>query len=127
MATQPSLPPSIPDGPVVRGLISATTLQAMAQRLVDRFDPDRVILFGSYAYGTPTPDSDVDLLVIVETLPSDPWRRRAEMMVALSDIVPCSVDLLLSTERKAVQAHDEYDPIFRPAWGKGKVLYERHR
>jgi predicted nucleotidyltransferase len=39
-------------------------IQDFTQRLVAEFSPQRVILFGSYAYGHPTPDSDVDLLVI---------------------------------------------------------------
>lgn len=36
-------------------------------QIVEHFHPQQVVLFGSYAYGTPTPDSDVDLLVVMET------------------------------------------------------------
>jgi len=42
-------------------------IQEFARRLGEEFSPQRVILFGSYAYGQPTPDSDVDLLVIVRS------------------------------------------------------------
>lgn len=42
-------------------------IQKMAQQIVERFHPKKVILFGSYAFGKPTRDSDVDLLVVMET------------------------------------------------------------
>jgi predicted nucleotidyltransferase len=42
-------------------------LQKITRQIVEQFHPQKVILFGSYAYGQPTEDSDVDLLVIMET------------------------------------------------------------
>ncbi len=39
-------------------------LQEVVRKIVEAFDPERIILFGSFAYGNPTPDSDVDLLII---------------------------------------------------------------
>ncbi len=44
----------------------ADQLRPYLQVLVERFHPEQIILFGSYAYGAPTPDSDVDLLVVKE-------------------------------------------------------------
>ena len=44
----------------------ADQLRPYLQVLVEQFRPEQVILFGSYAYGEPTPDSDVDLLVVKE-------------------------------------------------------------
>ncbi|GEM_PF-3667861 len=46
-------------------MVAPDAIQAICDRIVGRFQPVRVILFGSHAYGTPTPDSDVDLLVIL--------------------------------------------------------------
>jgi uncharacterized protein len=43
-------------------MITLDQIQAFSQQIADKFQPDRIILFGSYAYGQPTPDSDVDLL-----------------------------------------------------------------
>jgi predicted nucleotidyltransferase len=51
----------------------ADELPEVVERLVSKLCPERIILFGSYAYGRPTPDSDVDLLVILETDAST-WR-----------------------------------------------------
>ena len=45
-------------------MITEAQIQAVVQRIVEGYAPDRIILFGSYAYGTPTEDSDLDLLII---------------------------------------------------------------
>ena len=60
-------------------------IQLMVQRLVERFDPDQIILFGSQARGTAGPGSDVDLLVIMPVTGSK-REKRVEMRVALHDI-----------------------------------------
>jgi predicted nucleotidyltransferase len=56
--------------------VSAELLQEIVRRLVDQFRPERIILFGSHAWGTPSPDSDIDLLVIVADSPL-PQAQRA--------------------------------------------------
>src|SRR5450759_1671595 len=51
----------------VAGLIPEAAIEALASQIAARFDPERIYLFGSYAYGQPTPDSDVDLMVVMDT------------------------------------------------------------
>ena len=46
-------------------MVNEQTIQDLCNRIVQDFQPDRIILFGSYAYGNPTPDSDVDILVVL--------------------------------------------------------------
>ena len=55
--------PTIPE----RTRIPYTAIQSVVDQIVSGFHPQRIILFGSYAYGTPKPESDVDLLVVMET------------------------------------------------------------
>lgn len=55
-------------------LATFAEIQKIAEQIVERFHPQRVILFGSYAHGKPTEDSDVDLLVVMETGDEDPFR-----------------------------------------------------
>ena len=55
--------------------ISADLLQAATQRLVAEFRPEEIYLFGSHAWGTPSEDSDVDLMVIVPNSDERPIRR----------------------------------------------------
>ena len=98
-------------------------IRMMVQRLVDRFDPDQIILFGSQARGTAGPGSDVDLLVVMPVAGSK-WEERVEMRIALHDIaVP--KDILLATPEEIAQDRDLVGTIIRPALREGKVLYAR--
>jgi uncharacterized protein len=51
----------------MKNTVTLQAIQKIVQQIVERFRPQKVILFGSYAQGKPTPDSDVDLLVVMET------------------------------------------------------------
>ena len=99
-------------------------IQAMVERLVDHFDPDQIILFGSQARGTAMPGSDVDLLVIMPVIGSK-REKRVEMRVALHDItVP--KDILLATPEEVLRDKDLVGTLIRPALREGRVLYARH-
>ena len=98
-------------------------IEMMVQRLVERFDPDQIILFGSQARGTAAPGSDVDLLVIMPVSGSK-REKRVEMRVALHDItVP--KDILLATPEEVLRDKDLIGTLIRPALREGKVLYAR--
>src|SRR5438270_819088 len=58
-------------------MLSPELLQEIVRRLVDEFHPERIILFGSHVWGTPSPDSDIDLLIVVPASPLPPARRAA--------------------------------------------------
>src|ERR1041384_7672202 len=81
-------------------LVPMTAIRRYARAIAERFNPDKIILFGSYAYGTPTPDSDVDLLVVMPT--RSQLDQPAWIDDALEDegIVPAfPMDLLVRTPR----------------------------
>ena len=96
----------------------------MAQKLVREFDPERVILFGSYAWGTPDKGSDVDLMVIVGHSDASSYDRAVRAHSCLSDFdVP--KDVIVKTRDEFdffqdVRASLEYKVLKR-----GRVLYER--
>jgi predicted nucleotidyltransferase len=100
-------------------------IDLMVKRLVERFDPDQIVLFGSHARGTAGPDSDVDLLVVMPV--SGPKRaKQIEMRVALHDIaVP--KDIILVTPEEVARRQNIVGTIIRPALREGKVLYVRAR
>jgi predicted nucleotidyltransferase len=103
----------------------APVVQKMVKRLVERFDPDQIILFGSHARGTAAPGSDVDLLVV---LPVSGSRRakQVEMRLALHDLnVPH--DIIVATPDEVARRRDIVGTIIRPALREGKVLYVRPR
>jgi len=95
----------------------------MVDRIVRQFKPERVILFGSHARGEGAPDSDVDLLVVMQVRGS---RRRARLAIrrALHDIrVP--KDIVVTTPEDFEWRKEIAGTIERPAAREGEVLYAR--
>ena len=98
-------------------------IDEMVRRIVEGFDPEKIILFGSHATGTAGPDSDVDLLVVMEV--SGSKRERAvEIDLALADIV-IPKDVIVMTPYQVERYKDVVGTIIYPALREGKVLYER--
>jgi predicted nucleotidyltransferase len=79
---------------MTKGMSTLTSMdiQKIVQQIVAHFHPQKVILFGSYAHGTPTEDSDVDLLVVMET--EEPPLHAAARIAAAIDH-PCALDILV--------------------------------
>lgn len=102
-------------------MIDQAAIQALCDQIVERFHPEKVVLFGSYAYGAPGPDSDVDLLVI---MPFDghPTRKAVEI---LNWIRPkFAVDLIVRTASE-IAARIALDDFFlREITERGQVLYD---
>lgn len=79
-------------------------------------------LFGSYAYGKPRPDSDVDLLVVLP-FGGKGFRKSLEI---LNRVDPdFSVDIVARRPEDTARRYEEGDPLIREAQDRGKVLYER--
>jgi len=88
-----------------------------------RFDPEKIILFGSYAYGEPTVDSDVDILIVMDTT-IRPHKRSAPIRKTLKDIgVP--KDIIVKTPEEFERFKDIIGTIIYPAAHRGRILYER--
>jgi predicted nucleotidyltransferase len=100
------------------------TIQEMVRRIVDKFDPDQVILFGSYARGTAGPDSDVDLLVVMPVKGSIN-EKRLEIRVALHDVGGAK-DIALATPEQVATYKDVVGTVIHPAIHEGIVLYDRN-
>jgi predicted nucleotidyltransferase len=101
----------------------AVIIEEMVRRVVKRFDPDKIILFGSHARGTAGPDSDVDLLVIMPVEGSK-RAKRVEIRVALSGM-GCPKDVFVVTSEEVRRLGGLPGTIIRPALLEGKVIYER--
>ncbi len=100
-------------------------LQQAVQKIVYSLHPDKVILFGSYAHGLPTPDSDVDLLVILET--DLPLKERSWQVSRLLIPRPFPVDILVKTPQEIAQALKVRDSFIQEIYSKGIILYERNQ
>jgi predicted nucleotidyltransferase len=100
------------------------TLPEAVQRIVETLNPEKIILFGSYAEGTPSEDSDVDLLVIMETDASSKDRSWAVSRLLLPR--PFPVDILVKTPQEIDRALQKGDFFIKDVISRGKVLYERY-
>ena len=98
-------------------------IATMVERIADQFDPDRIVLFGSWARGEAKASSDVDLLVV---MPDGTDRREAAvaMRVAVGDL-PISKDIVVTTPDEIARRAHIVGTVLRAALREGKVVHER--
>jgi len=99
-------------------------IKEMVQRIVEQFQPEKIILFGSYARGTAGPDSDVDILVV---MPVEGSKRKAQLRIrtALNDI-QLPKDIIVSKPEEFAWRKDVVGTVEWPASHEGEVLYARN-
>lgn len=100
-------------------------LSEMTSRLVQTFHPDKVILFGSHAWGTPDEASDIDLYVIVPESGERPLQRARRARACVGD-VRVALDILVRTRAEADKYRHLYASLECQIFEKGRVLYERN-
>lgn len=102
-------------------LITDQQISGICQAIVEQFQPEKIILFGSYAYGQPHEWSDLDLLVIMDfkgraiDLSVELWRATKPEF---------SVDFIVKTSYEIQWRYQQFDPLVRVAIDQGKVLYD---
>lgn len=103
--------------------VSGRAIDDLVQAIVIQFSPDRVILFGSHAYGTPQPWSDVDLLVVMDT----PQGEGPAMQAVRNSLPrrPFSVDVVVRSQAEIDRRIALDDWFLEEITRKGRVLYER--
>src|ERR1700678_789325 len=100
--------------------VPLAAIRRFARRIAERFEPDKIILFGSYAYGTPHEESDVDLLVIMRT--KNTIDQSIRIKFAFERLF--SLDLVVRTPYPIERGIKDDDWFLREIVEKGKVLYE---
>ncbi len=121
MTSKPRALPKLPKHWYRGTEIPVRVIRRFARRVAERFHPDKIILFGSHAHGTPHPDSDVDILVIM------PTRNELDQAVRISLTVEHEfpLDLLVRTPHNLAWRLAEGDPFLQEVMARGKVLYEK--
>jgi predicted nucleotidyltransferase len=105
-------------------LIPRAVIRDYARQIAERFHPERIILFGSYAYGKPHKDSDVDILVVMPAY--DEINQAVRILEKTNSCFP--LDLIVRTPHNLRWRLQEGDWFLREIVGKGTVLYEKaHR
>jgi predicted nucleotidyltransferase len=105
------LPPNIP----------MSAIRRFARRIAEKFDPEKIILFGSFAYGTPHRDSDVDLLVVMPA--HDEINQSIRIILAFDPVFP--LDLIVRTPQRLRRRLAEADSFLHEITSKGIVLHEK--
>jgi predicted nucleotidyltransferase len=101
--------------------ISLSAIRRFARRIAEKFDPEKIILFGSFAYGTPHEESDVDLLVVMEA-----WNeisKSIRITLAFDPVFP--LDLIVITPKRLHRRLAEGWSFWQEITSKGIVVYEK--
>lgn len=99
-------------------------IQEITSKIVKEFKPQKVVLFGSYAWGKPTKDSDLDFFVVKD----DPIKNTREMAIDLETILidrDVPLDLLVYKPDQVIKRINMNDRFVKKILEKGRVLYER--
>ena len=104
-------------------MVAMDQVEALSRQIARQFQPERIVLFGSYARGNPRVDSDVDLLVLVP-FDGKPFRKSLEILNRIDP--PFAVDVVVRNPDDAARRYAEFDPLIRDAFDHGIVLYERN-
>ena len=104
-------------------MIDTKTINEVVSRIASKFNPDKIILFGSYANGTQNEDSDLDLLIVQDSdLPLQ--KRGLDIRLALIG-TKIPMDILFYTKSEFEQEKSSDFSFLHSAIKNSKILYER--
>ncbi len=106
-----------------RDRIPQAAIDDVVSQIVEKFKPLKIVLFGSYAYGKPTPVSDVDLLIVM-----DSSLKERELSVSIRRAIEYhfGLDLIVKTPLSLSKRIDLGDFFLKEILQRGRVLYERN-
>ena len=116
-------PKKVADWAELRPQVTRKLLSEITHRIVDEFRPQRVVLFGSYAGGSPDIHSDLDLLVVMNT--RQPIAKRIENVSRAARVPFLPMDVLVHTPAEVIKRLKNGDPFLLDVLSRGKVLYQR--
>ena len=105
--------------------ISRKTIDDIVSAIISHFKTEKIILFGSYASGRPTPDSDLDILIVMNT--RLPRHQTSIPITMLFKPMPCPIDFLVFTPQEVEKWNGTVNHIITRAFQEGKILYEREQ
>lgn len=103
-------------------MITQKQISEIVKRVVENYHPDKIILFGSYAYGKPNKDSDLDLLIVKDDPASKIERHRKVRSYFKGLMIP--VDVIVKTNEEFNRYKNIIGTIVYPAAKYGKVMYD---
>ena len=105
----------------IRTRIPDEAIKSVIRQIANKFNPKLIILFGSYAYGQPRPESDVDLLVVMETSLSE---TEQAVQICQQTQYRFGLDLVVYTPQRLAQRLAWGDSFLKEITSKGKLVYD---
>lgn len=102
-------------------MITKEEIKKVVGKIVENYKPEKIYLFGSFAWGKPTYDSDVDLFIIKETREAR-FKRNVKVRKIVKGELP--VDVLVYTQKEAQERIKMGDFFIEDILSKGTILYE---
>ena len=102
--------------------LSSNIIETITKNLVERFHPEKIILFGSYAWGDPDESSDIDLMVIIPDSSISPARRSQLAHKCLRDI-GIAKDIIVKTRKEFDKYSNVHASLECEVMERGRVLY----
>ena len=104
--------------------VDENLIEEIVKRILSVVNPMKIILFGSYVYGKPRKDSDLDILVIVDEDKKPRYKRVVPVNLALSDII-YPIDVFIYTKKEVEEWTGVPQSFISSIIKKGKVIYEK--
>lgn len=105
-------------------MIKHTTIQEITQRLIKTYNPQEIYLFGSYAWGQPDEDSDLDFLIIIDKFTKDHYHTLLDGHKALQDL-PIAKDILVVSREDFEKKSTDRSQFLYKIKNKGKKIYAK--
>ncbi len=102
-------------------------LPSVVDRIVAKFDPVKIVLFGSLARGAEDRDSDIDLLVVLDAVAQEDKLHVELALRRATKAIPVPTDFVVTDVAEMERLGDIVGYVFRPALSEGEVVYERPR
>lgn len=111
----------------LRSWIDRGAITAIANLIVERFDPEQIVLFGSHARNEAEKHSDVDLLVVMREVADLPKNRGNPVRRAIAERFVLPVDVIVRTSASIARQREDPYSLINTILNEGEVLYERSR
>lgn len=104
-------------------MVTMQQIQTLVDEIASGYKPEKIYLFGSYANGTPTEDSDIDLFIVKDT-DVRKFERSVAVRMAIKDYI-CAMDIIIYTPKELKKVENDVVNIAKIAVNTGKLMYER--